>query len=580
MKTNELIDRYSSIIQHKALLYDTQNMIGEVGRGAGKTTNMFAPRIVRITYDMPMSTQMLVGPTYTFIMDTVIPGIVTYLGQNYIRGVHYEYGKEPPKYFKRPYTPVGNWKHTISFVWGTVLLFGSLDRPESMIGKSVVHVFVDEMLRIKETDFIERVFPTLRGPRDLYGGSHYFQGITGFSSTPNFENDHDWWTNYEKLVNNSALEEIEYVSFRILKAEGERIAAENDLIEAQKLAKLKDIASAQAEIERLTKFINRWKAFVLKLRKEDAGKWSYIRGSSFSNLAILGLDYIKNQFAGAKHNPNKFLLSILGIRPERVKEMFFAKFGKHNIFTDSYKYRTDSNGNDIDSEGTQTVAGEFKRTSADLKYCDPDRPLVMGYDPGNFMSAVIGQEKRNDLKILKNFYVWSPDQHFEFAQQIDEFFKTHRRKHIRLYSDRAGEKRLDQYKNNPKGKTDVAILKRCLEDLGWRVEFMNPSQRTIEHWEHYLLFDRLFGEREKGTPKISMCQYECEQLISCIYMSPLKRDKGNWTELDKSSEVKLDYEDQVWYSTQLPSALMYLVFGLYEKLTPSAPKNDYHIPGL
>ena len=230
----EFIDKYNTVVQHHVLLSDTQNLLGEVGRGSGKTTEMFAPRIVRITYDMPRSTMLLVAPTYTFAMDTIVPGIITYLGKHYTRGIHYEYGKEPPKHFKRPLTPVGSWKHTISFAWGTVLLFGSLDRPESIIGKSVVHVFVDELLRIKETDFVERVFPTLREDREIYGHSHYFGGMTGFSSTPNFENDEDWWTHYEENVNRSALDLIEYIAFRTLKAEGELLNAEVDLEEARK----------------------------------------------------------------------------------------------------------------------------------------------------------------------------------------------------------------------------------------------------------------------------------------------------------------------------------------------------------
>ncbi len=575
MNNIEFIKKYNTVIQHKVLLADTQNLIGEVGRGSGKTTEMFAPRIVRITYDMPQSTMLLVAPTYTFALDTLLPGIITYLGTHYTRGLHYEYGKEPPKHFKQPYTPVGSYKHTITFAWGTVLLFGSLDRPESMIGKSVVHVFVDEFLRIKETDFVERVFPTLRGDRELHGHSHYYGGMTGFSSTPNFENDHDWWLQYEENVNEQALDLIEYVAFRLLKAEGERLLAQTDLEEAQKAGLLSKMKSAETEIARLTRFINRWHAFILEKRKEDAGLWAYIKGSSFSNLAILGNDYIKRQFKGSKSNISKFLLSILGIRPERVKEMFFALFGKQHIYTDSYKYAEGKGGFD-----DVNIAGEYKRTSADLKYCDPTRPLLMGFDPGNFMSCVFAQERGNDLRVLKNFFVWTPKQHFDLANEINDFFRTHQRKVIKLYYDRAGNQRKEIYANNPKGKTDIAILKNCLEDLGWRVELMSLNQRTINYWEHYLLLDVLLSEREKRTPRLRICQYECEQLISCIYMSPLKREKGNWIELDKTSEVKLDYEDQVWYSTQLPSALMYLIFGLYEKYKPSAGRDSFDITGL
>lgn len=576
-------EKYYSVVQLDGLLADTTNLIGEIGRGAGKTTHIFAPRIVRVSYDMPRSIILLAAPTYTFILDTIVPGIISYLAQNYERGIHFEYGKEPPDHFYRPYTEIANWKHTISFAWGTVIQFISLDRPESAIGKNAVHIFVDEMLRMEEGDFIERILPTLRENREIFGHSHYFGGITCFSSTPNFENDHDWWLKYSENVNKKAIDEIKYVAFRVLQAEGklaELQALYQDCIsdpeKVKKSENVQDIESyirrLQVEMIELTTFIEKWSERLRKKRMEDKGRWYYIKGSSFSNLAILGIDFFKRLKAGSRSSFDKFKLSVLGIRPAKVKEMFFARFARKHIYKDSYTYA--ENFEDV------TVAGEYKRTSADLKYCDPSRPLLLGFDPGNFMSCVVGQEKMNTLRVLKNFFVWTPKQHFELAMEINEFFKTHKNKFIKLYYDRAGNKRLDQYANNPKGKTDATILKRELEDLGWRVELMNINQRTIEHWEHFLLLDVILAERDKKIPKLRVCQNECEQLISCIWMSPLTKEKDSNYNLDKSSEKKLSYEDQVWFSTQLPSALMYLIFGLYEKYKPTSEKGVTYIPGL
>lgn len=564
----EVIRKYNSVLQTKALLADTTNLVGELGRGSGKTTEMFAPRLVRVSYDMPRSIMLLITPTYTFAIDTLVPGITTYLEKHYARGVQYEIGKEPPKHFKRPYAQIANWKHTISFAWGTVVQFASIDRPESMIGKSVVHIFVDEILRIDETDFIERALPTLREDRELFGKSHYFGGITCFSSTPNFENDHDWWLKWQENVNPEAIEELQYVAYRIMTAHAELIDLQNQLM---KCTSDKAI-SIMNRIKKLQHFINNWTLKINDQRKKEKYSWYYIKGSSFSNLGILGIDYIKRQMQGGVSNFDKFKLSILGIRPSRVKEMFFARFTKKHIFKDSYTY---ANGYD-----QNTVAGEYKHTSADLRYCDASKPIILGFDPGNFMSVVAAQERPGECRVIKNFWCITPQSHFEMAAQIEEFFKPHKYKVIKLYYDRAGNQRKKDYENNPKGKTDAAILKRCLEDLGWRVELMNIDQRTIEHWEHYLLLDLLFGEREKKAPKIKICQFECEQLISCIYMSPIKREKGSGIELDKSSEVKLDYEDQVWFSTQLPSALMYMLFGLYEKFKPSKADELPSLGGL
>lgn len=576
----EIQNKYYSVIQHDCLLADTTNIIGEIGRGSGKTTHMFAPRLVRVTYDMPRSIVLLAAPTYAFIMDTIVPGIVSYLAKNYERGVYYEYGKEPPKHFKRPYTAISNWRHTISFAWGTVVQFISLDRPESAIGKNAVHIFVDEMLRMEETDFIERILPTLREDREIFGHSHYFGGITCFSSTPNFENDHDWWLKLAENVDKEAVSEIKYVAYRILQAEGKLAEVEKllqectenpDKIKSEKKTDNLEpiIIKCKVEIIELRTFIEKWSERIREKRKEDKGRWYYLKGSSFSNLAILGNDFFKRLLAGSRSNFDKFKLSILSIRPTKVKEMFFARFGKHHIYKDSYVYSAN-----YDETST---AGEYKRTSADLKYCEPDKPLLIGFDPGNFMSCVVGQEKQNIFREIKDFCVWTPKSHFEMAVEIDTFFKPHKYKVIRLWCDRAAYQRKEKYANNSKGKTDAAILKRELEDLGWRVEIMNPNQRTIEYWEHFLLLDLLLGERDKKAPKLRFCQFEAERTISCIYMSPIKREKGSGVDLDKSSEVKLDYEDQQWYSTQLPSALMYLIFGLYEKFTPTKGED---LPGF
>jgi hypothetical protein len=208
----------------------------------------------------------------------------------------------------------------------------------------------------------------------------------------------------------------------------------------------------------------------------------------------------------------------------------------------------------------------------------------MGLDPGNFMSAVFAQERTEKgqptLRVFKNIYTITPESHFEMAEKINTFFEHHERRTIYLHYDRAGNQRKQAYAKNPKGGTDATILKSELEALGWTVHLMSQDQKTIYHWQHYLLFARMMAEREKRIPVIRICQNECEELISSIYMSPLKKTTDGTYELDKSSETRLDYKDQAWYSTQIPSALMYLVFGKYEKWLPSKNNLPQDIEGL
>lgn len=542
---------YMSVLQHHAYLSDTQFLFGDIARGAGKSSRMIAPRLVRIVNDLPGGQILLMCSTYTALIDNILPAITSYLNTYYKRGLHFEYGKKPPGFFNDPYRDVLDWKRTISFPNGAVVRFGSMDRPDSVIGSDFVHVITDEMLRIPEDAFVERVLPTLRADSTIFGHSPYFRGITGFSSTPNFENDEDWWLSYEDNMDKAHIDEIMDVALRV--------------DHAKYYAKK---STSERERKKHQRFVERWSK---KLREARKGATTFLKGSSFSNILILGIEYIEAQLKGSAANFEKVKLAIFGIRPAMVREMFFGKFNKSHIYTDSYTYKQ-----------IELADSEFNyiKNSRDLNHCDPNRPIVAGFDPGHFMSIVFAQEKsenrKKTLRIFKNMYVTHPEQHFELAGKIDEFFKNHQRKKIYLYYDRAANQKKGIYKNNQAGKTDARILKSHLERLGWRVELMDIGRETIFHYLHYALLNILFGEHDRRTPKIKMCQYECEELISSIYHSPLKRKDGQIF-LDKSSEDKLDLEDQAFWSTQIATALMYLLYGLYEKYLPAKGQiyNDY-----
>ena len=191
---NIFIRVYLSIVQIIVKLLDPTFLFGEVGRGAGKTTHMLAPRIDRVQNDMSGAVLVLAAATYKSIIDNILPGVLEYFLENYKRGIYFEYGKQPPDHFTKTKITeaIKNWNHTITFANGTVIRFVSCDRPESMLGLNAAHLFIDEMIRIPEEKFVERIMPALRADRAKFGQSHYFMGITGFSSTPNFETDEDW----------------------------------------------------------------------------------------------------------------------------------------------------------------------------------------------------------------------------------------------------------------------------------------------------------------------------------------------------------------------------------------------------
>ncbi|MDR0427164.1 MAG: hypothetical protein LBH12_01020 [Dysgonamonadaceae bacterium] len=502
---------------------------------------------------MPGAILVLAADTYRSIFDNILPGIIEYFEEHYERGVYFDIGKEPPKHFQKCNTFIFDWKHTISFVNGCVVQFVSCDRTESMLGKNAAHIFVDEMLRIPELKFMERIIPALRADRSKFGDSPYFMGISGFSSTPNFETDEDWFMEYEKDMNKELIDCIQEIAYEV------------DL-------RLIDLAKANLnfkEEEKLERFIERWTKRLAELRR---GQTFYIRASSFSNLKILGIDYIQNQIKSIK-DKDKLYTSIFSIRKLKVKDMFFGKFGKQHLFDDGYDYRY------IDL----IAAGEkIDESCRHLKYYDKNRPVIAGYDAGPFSSMVFAQRNasKKEFRILKNMWVFHPDQQDKLAKKIDDFF-TGGKKEIYIHYDRAANQKDPQWKKyypNYKKKgvndTDAILLKQELIALGWTVHLISTKQETIYYSQHYRLLNLLFGKSKinKKLDNILIDRNECEALVSSINHSPLKRYEGR-TILVKDSE-RLPFEEQAYNSTQLTTALLYILWGEYSKYLPDSDKNQ------
>ncbi|MDL2215266.1 hypothetical protein LJC00_03665 [Dysgonomonas sp. OttesenSCG-928-M03] len=569
---NVFIRVYLSIVQIIALLLDPTFLFGELGRGSGKTTHILAPRIDRIQNDMPGALLVLAAATYKSILDNIVPGILEYFLENYERGVYFEYGKRPPAHFgdselnekwsRDEIDKISDFRHTITFVNGTVIKFVSCDRPESMLGLNAAHLFIDEMIRIPEEKFLERIMPALRADRSKFGHSHYYMGITGFSSTPNFETDEDWWIKNEKDMDQDVMDRILEIAYVV------DLRRENLLI-----------AKAEADtdkINKLQRFVDRWSERLNK-RSDDpdqrglrVDQTAYLRASSFSNIKILGIDYIKNQIKTIK-DPDKLNTSILAVRKYRVKDMFFGKFSKQHLFDDSYDYKY------IDR---WAIGEERIDSSRNLKHCNANLPLIAGYDPGPFQSIVFGQEdkRKNIFRIIKDMWVYHPEQHAELAEKIDTFFKHHQQKVIYLYYDRAGNQQGPAYRKyypllGTMIDSDANLLAIELTKRGWTVHMMSKGQPTIYYSQHYRLLNTLFGKPEGKQPTILIDRNECEALVSSINHSPLKKGSKE-VELDKSSERELEFEDQAMYSTQLSSALMYLLWGKFKQFAPDSDQID------
>jgi len=469
-------------------------------------------------------------------------------------GVDYVVGETRlPSHFRLPRYPVSYAKHSVIFRNGAHLQLVSSDQPESVAGRNAVHAFIEEMKHNSGEKLKSRLFPSLRGGSAEIRKSAYYEGVTGVSDTARVDlGEDDWFEDYEQGMNRELIEEIASVSLAVNKSMYRQFVLNREMRETKNPVAMERI---RLEQQQLAAFLARWRPRLADMRRNAV---YYIRASSFRNKDILGPKFFKTQLDTL--DMDEFLTAICGVRHKEVTNKFFAAYDKaRHQFKDSYVY---------DAILGHDLKDKFTLTARYLRHYDRREPLYVGYDPGAFSSMVVGQKKDygRQLDIIKEFWAYYPEEQESLAQQFYQFFGADAQDRVvHLYPDRAGNKRREELEQIT---TDSRALKAALEGYGFSVILHNEGAATIYHWQQFKLCLMLFGEQRNFLPRVRICENECKNLCSAILISPLVK-KGNSIELDKSSEKKEPLKRQAGLTTQLPSAMIYLLYGLYGDIAKS-----------
>ena len=555
---------YMNSVQMLASIIDPNMLYAEWGRATGKTEGVMGPRLIRVANDMPGELSFLVHKTYVALMTNVWPNIQAYFSRPVIvngrqramleYGVDYVVGETRlPSHFRLPRYPVSYAKHSVIFRNGAHLQLVSSDQPESVAGRNAVHAFIEEMKHNSGEKLKSRLFPSLRGGSAEIRKSAYYEGVTGVSDTARVDlGEDDWFEDYERNMNCELIEEIASVSLAVNKSLYRQFVLNRELRETKDPVSMEKI---RLEQQQLAAFLARWKPRLADMRRNAV---YYIRASSFRNKDILGPKFFKTQLDTL--NMDEFLTAICGVRHKEVTNKFFAAYDKaRHQFKDSYVY---------DAILSHDLKDKFLLTARYLRHYDRREPLYVGYDPGAFSSMIVGQKKYfgRQLDIIKEFWAYYPEEQESLAQQFYQFFGADAvNKVVHLYPDRAGNKRREELEQIT---TDSRALKAALEGYGFSVILHNEGAATIYHWQQFKLCMMLFGEQRNFLPRVRIDENECKNLCSAILISPLVK-KGNSIELDKSSEKKEPLKRQAGLTTQLPSAMIYLLYGLYGDIAKS-----------
>lgn len=556
---------YMNMAQIKSNLIDPNVLLAEIARGGGKTEGIMGPRILRVAQAMPREIGFLVHKTYAELLTNVVPSLLAWFnrpinngercmleeGKDYIVG-----SSKLPKHFIKPRYPVAYPKHSIIFWDGFNLQLVASDRPASVAGRSGVHAFIEEMKHNKGEKVKTRLFPALRGSVDSKIRNHHlYQGITGVSDTARVDLGEDpWFEEFEANMDEDLIDEIANVAkdvndALVVKHQFERLQA--------KKVKPEILGQMYPIYEKALRSLSLWEP---RLRDMRVNATYYLRASSFVNKDFLGTKFFRTQLESM--TMEEFLTAICGVRIRAVVDRFFANYDpKIHMFTGDESYKM-ADIMRFDLRDYFTITARY------LKHYDPEDELLLGYDPGNFQSLVVAQEKKRgrEIRVIKEFTKWSPADQVDMARDFYNFFgEDSQNKHIKLYYDRAGNKTKEEFDQIT---TDAKILQRELESYGFYVELMNEGQATIYYWQQFKLLTFIFGGRSNSFPFPYICGSQCPDLCSAIMLSPRKQTEGKIV-LDKSSEVKVPMKLQGPRSTQLPSALIYLLYGRYADLLPN-----------
>ena len=526
--------RYSNWISTLIDLIKPANLYLYGGRGTAKSTEILAKRTIDVIYDMPRASFAFVSDTYVNLMTNIIPAIM--LGwqsrMNFLENYHFVADVAPPDNWPKPLIKTFSFKHTISTFNGCKFFLTSLDRPSSNAGISVVHHFGDEA-KYLQWEKLSKLFPTLRGDYNLYGHSHYFMGQTFCSDMADpSAGESDWMLRMEKNMDKEQITRILQSAFILNEINLELYSAQQN-------------GEDPKRIENIKKNQARWVERIRKIRQDST--FFYIV-SSFANVDILTLKYFQNLLASLTFE--EFKTAVLSIRKTLEKgARFYGALSDKHFYMDGYNY---------DYYDKFGIRDNVSQTSAGLKYIQHDKILEGGFDAGNMMSLVLGQEQGTQYRVLKGMYTLQPDWIRELGDKFITFFEPHKRKVLHLYHDRS----TNQYRKA--GRDFATQLKHDIEynrsgiRTGWIVQLMSVGQGNISHSDEFNLMNILMGEKDKRLPKLFIDKFECKELKSQLEITPVtKSNKGEIQKVktgDKLSPSRLAME-----STNFCDAFKYLL---------------------
>ena len=508
--------KYFNKMQREAMMIRANKENYVCARGTGKSEGIDARFIIQNVWAMPGSLGGLISPSYAKAWGNTLPAILKGLAKwGYIQDVHYYVGRKAPASanFKQPiHKPQGNaWQNCIHWWNGTVIVILSFSNTMSANSMSLDWIIGPEAKFLDFDKIKSEVNPANRGNRDLFDYSPWHHSELYTTDMPTSKRG-QWILSKEKDMDPSHINLIRSLYAQLQDYKNRENQTDHVKRQVRELTQDLNIARRYQPLRKIDPLSKRTREYTVFFAEYDV----------LENLEILGEDFIWQM---KRDNPELiWRTAFLNERLFRVQNGFYSALND-----DIHFY--------IPRDNKEVYGLSF---STDDCLQDSDlhmmEPLHIGFDSNAaIIGACVGQKDGDKMRILKSFFVKTPDKLPELCKNIAKYYASKSNRDIVFYYDHTFV-----WETGKDSESYADTIIRELTTGGMSVTGVYIGQQPRHDWRHKEIDKALKGDPSVLFPLFN--EYNNEFLKIAMEQTGVKTGARGF-EKDKTPEKTADSPD-------------------------------------
>lgn len=470
------------------------------GRGAGKTTGGIAPYLLDMVFSMPKSSGAIVGLSFEHLNANTMPPLFKALAEmGYREDVDFIFNKRPPSSWPKPYIPVLEHEHVITWSNGTTIQLVSLTRKASTNALSIQWAIFDEAKFMNSQQLYDEIFPIFRGNEKYF--KHKSEYLSKFFCTDKKPGKGAPYSQVKWILDKRKNNDWKLINTIITL----QLAVNEEFERYFKAGKKKQTELKASIIVKLN--------ILNQLRKDLVYVCEFSALENINNLG--GEKWLRDKIRNSKSDYD-FQVTYLNMDPDKPEESFYPDFDEnvHGYYDNE----------DIEANMPFIITADYQHSVA---------PIPISQISTRNGKAIKG------LWTVDEVYTLAPEGLSDAVRLFCKRYKAHGKKLVYYTFDHTAiGKRVeaDEY---------YKIVSKTLRSEGWAtVEIY--MREAPSHYVKYEVFKEYFKD---PIVSFGINRLRCPKLITSIKFSPAISINGK-THKDKSSEQdsKLDQSETTHFS--------------------------------